>query len=294
MTWLQGCLRIGLIAASGALLGACFGDNSDNNPDGNPGSTTPSVTEIASPDGLDPGDTASVTVKVKGKPATQLSIVVDGVLGTFDPPSKLVITDDAGEATWVTQYTVGDTSGDETITANVSDLAGAARSATKSMTVYAVERLGNVAPVGPAEMQVAGVLLAYPMVLDRTRVVTKLGIVSPTQPAPVPTQVGLYATDTATSVSVIAKTTANIVGGVNQISIPKQELVAGTYWMVVAYDGTPQIYRSPNLVQLRYKTTHVFSGGLADTITGLTTSAPDLASPLLRYYARNFFLVVRQ
>ncbi|MEZ4361490.1 MAG: hypothetical protein R3B48_14985 [Kofleriaceae bacterium] len=284
MTWLPLNLRAGLTVAAVVVFPACFGDNSDE-----PGPNGPAVTDVAAPDGLDPGDTASITIKVKGKPATQLSIGAAGVLGAFRQEFKDVITDGAGEASWVAEYLVGNASGDDILTVTVQDIAGSADAATKSMTIYAIERLGNVTPVGPEVLQSSGVLLAYPMVLDQPRVVTKLGIVSPPQLAPVSTQLGLYATDTATSVRVLAKTTANIVGGINEIAIPKQELAAGSYWMVVAYDGSPQIYRSTVEVEVRYKVGHVFSTGLADTITDLFTSTA--TSP---FFERNFFLVVRQ
>jgi hypothetical protein len=269
---------------------ACFGDNSGDESDG-ANSDGPSVVEIVSPDEVDQGDAIDVTIKVKGSPDEQLSVAADATLGAFSPQNKIVIANVDGEGTFVTRYTPGTAGGAEILTANVSSLAGISKSATKALTVYSLERFGNVTQVGPASAHSAGVLVAYPIVLATDRVVRKLGVLSPVQtPAGmVDVQLGLYATDTATSVNVLTKTTAKLVAGANEITIPAQALTAGTYWMVVAYDGTPMIYRSATeRIVLRYKLNHIFSGGLADKLDGLITSQPT------DYFTRNFYLVLRK
>ena len=159
--------------------------------------------------------------------------------------------------------------------------------------MYAAERVGNTAAVGAAAAQTASVLIAYPFVLATPRVVRKLGIFAPTQSpdALVDAQIGLYSTDTTTSLNVLAKTTAKIASGANELEIPPQTLAAGTYWFVVAYDGAPLIYRATaNPIILRYKTNHSFAGGLADKITGLSTSDTTLNT----FYSRSLYLVLRK
>lgn len=275
---------------------ACFGDNTTDGtgeeeeeelPDGLPG-----VLDIAAPADLDIGDSFDVTVKVKGKPNEQLSIAVDSSLGTFAMQSKVLITNDAGEGSFITRYTSA-MSGAETIRANVAVPGTAGHSKTKALTIYDIERLGNVAPVSPtSSAQTAGVLIAYPMELTTARTVRKLGINHPAQsPAmPVNAHVGLYATVSATSISVLAKTTVALTTGQNEIAIPPQDLPAGKYWMVVLYEGEPQVYRSTTVqVTLLYKLSQSYSAGLADQIGDLLTS-----SPAASYYLRNFYLVLRK
>jgi hypothetical protein len=276
----------------GGLATACFGDNSE---EPNPGA--PTVQEIVSPEGLDLGASTSVVIKVKGRPAQQLSVAVDATLGSFTMQSKVVITDDAGEASWTTNYTAGNAAGAELLSVNVSDLTAMSSSATKELTIYGAERVGRVDPVGLPAMQTAGVLVGYPVVITGTRTVIKLGVVSPPQSvaSTVNAQVGLYSKLTDTSLSALAKTTATLVDGVNELPIAPLELADGTYWMVVAYSGTPLVYRSTTeLVSMYYKTTHVFSDGIGDTIEGLSKSAVTAGDGGQSLYARNFFVVLRK
>ncbi len=284
-----------LVLASLLSLGAlaCFGDNATDGtseeelPDGLPG-----VLEIAGPSDLDIGDSFDVTVKVKGKPNEQLSIAVDSLLGTFATQSKVLITDDAGEGSLVTRYT-STMAGAETIRANVAVPGTAGHSKTKALTVFDIERLGNVAPVNTnPSSQTAGVLIAYPMELPTARTVRKLGINHPAQSPPkaVNAHVGLYTTVSTTSISVLAKTTVALTTGQNEIPIPPQDLPAGKYWMVVLYEGEPQVYRSTTEpVTLMYKLSQSYSAGIADQINDLLTSS-DIAT----YYLRNFYLVLRK
>lgn len=209
----------------------------------------------------------------------------------------VVLTDPDGSASFSTRYTSGNTPGDETISANASTLGGRGNSSTKGIRIYDVERQGHQTPLETnPTAETAQRLIAYPMVLATDRVVRKLGIVHPAQvPAgPVNVQIGLYSTDTATSLNVITKTTAVLNEGVNEISIPSTPLSAGSYWMVVAYSGTPRIYRSTtDIVVARYKNAHDYSMGLGDKIEGLLTSSdtPGLGTS---FYQRNFYLVLRR
>jgi hypothetical protein len=281
--------------AFATLLTACFGDNSEDQegpgPGPGPGGSAPSIVEISGSDELDLGDSIDVTVKVRGEANEQLSVAVESKLGGgFNPQNKVVITDAAGEGSFTTRYTSGTTAGLDTLTFNVSDLEAKSKTATKDVTLYDIERFGNVTPLAETGTnQPAGFLVAYPMTLTTARLVRKLGIVHPPQATQVRVQVGLYATDTATSVTAITKTTATLVTGLNDIPIPPTPLAAGSYWMVVAYEGSPSIYRSTTIpIALRYKLTHDFDVGLTDKITDLMTSSGT------QYYIRNFYLVLRK
>ncbi|MBK7536509.1 MAG: hypothetical protein IPI49_14290 [Myxococcales bacterium] len=282
------CLALFLLAAS-VLATACFGDNAGGPSDS---SQDPSVLEISGPDALDERDSVDLTIKVKGDPSTELSLSIDATLGTLSPRTASVVPDLNGEAVFVTRYTAGTQGGEEMLTANISTPDGPGKSLTRPFTIHGVEVLGHAASLAETPAQAAGVLVAYPLVLPTARLVRKLGVFAPTQipDAPVDAQLGLYATDTATSVKVLAKTTAKIVPGANEIAIPPQALQAGAYWIVVAYAGSPRVFRQPDEpVILRYKTTHVFAGGLPDVVSGLITSGP--ADP---FFKRSIYALLRE
>lgn len=286
-----GFLCLVLLSFSSSV--SCFGDNAKEDgeeeeelPDGVPG-----VLEISGPADIDLGDSFDVTVKVKGKANEQLSVVVDASLGTFATQSKLLITDEAGEGSFTTRYT-SSMAGAENLRANVAVPSTTGSSKSRALTIFDIERLGNVAPVATASAQTEGVLIAYPMELTTARTVRKLGITHPTQSPsmPVNAHVGLYTTLSPTSISVLAKTTVALTAGQNEIVIPPQDLPAGKYWMVVLYEGAPSVYRSTTVqVTLMYKLGQVYSAGLADQITDLSTS-----SATVTYYLRNFYLVLRK
>lgn len=281
-----------LLITASLLAPACFGDNADGAPSPVDQDSL-AVLAIMGPDEADEGISIDLTVQVKGAPEEELSIELNGSLGTFSPQNQAVTTDGGGNGSMVTRYTPGNAGGAETITAKVSAAAATGTPLTKAISVYAAERIGNTAAVGAAAAQNASVLIAYPFVLATPRVVRKLGIFAPTQSpaALVDAQVGLYSTDTTTSLDVLAKTTAKIAPGANELEIPPQMLAAGTYWFVVAYDGAPLIYRAiANPIILRYKTNHNFAGGLADKITGLSTSDTTVNV----FYPRSLYLVLRK
>jgi hypothetical protein len=288
--------RTAIVLASASLLMACFGDNTEDQEGPGPGGSTPSIVEITGAQELDLGDSADVTVKVRGEANEQLSVAVEGKLGGgFNPQNKIVITDATGEGSFTTRYSSGTTAGVETLTFNVSDLDAKSKTATRDITLYDVERIGEVTPLAAmGATQTAGYLVAYPMTLTTARVVSKLGIVHPAQETQVRVQVGLYTTDTATSISAITKTTAILATGINDIPIPPTPLAAGSYWMVVAYEGSPSVYRSTtDVVVMRYKVDHVYADGLTDNIGGLTTSS-NMMGTSTRLYRRNFYLVLRK
>ncbi len=282
-----------LLASVAVLSAACFGDNTDQGGPANP--DEPTVLEINIAEGLDPEDRTDVAVKVQGEADVQISVALAAALGTFEQQSGVVLTDATGQATFSTRYVSGAVAGVDTITANASTLSGLASSSTKQLTIYDVERLGNLVPLESTPTETAQRLIAYPMVLATDRVVRKLGIVHPAQdPAgPVDVQVGLYTTATDTSINALAKTTAVLTEGVNEIPIPPMPLQAGSYWMVVAYRDTPRIYRSTTLIVIRFKSTHDYTLGLTDRIDGLSTSS-DSPNMGMRFYDRNFYLVLRK
>jgi hypothetical protein len=289
--------RTAIVLASTSLLMACFGDNTEDQGGPGPGGgDAPSILDIAGPEDADVGNSLDLTVKVKGKANEQLSVAVDGGLGTFSLQNKVVITDDLGEGAFTTLYTSG-TAGLETITANVSALNAAGSSATKMITIHGVERQGNIVPLTGAAVapQRANVAIAYPVVLSTARVVSKLGIVHPTQPTTTPptpptiAHVALYSTETVSSIRLITNSTATLAAGANEIPIEPTSLEAGSYWMVVAYSGSPNIYRGASKV-MKYQEPHDFAAGLPNVLADLVTS-DNLTNP---FADRNFYLVLRK
>jgi hypothetical protein len=278
-----------LLTSTAVLSAACFGDNSEGegpaNPDG------PSILEISAPGEIDIGDGADVTVKVQGEADVQISVAISAALGTFEPRSAVVLTDAEGQAAFSTRYVNDTVAGAETITANASTLSGLGSSSSKQLTIYDVERLGNVAPLSSPFNQTSEVILAYPITLPTARVVRKLGITQPPQPVPTATVsslVGLYSTVDANTIQVIAKTSAMLTTGQNEIAVPPASLPAGSYWMVVSFRGSATYYRSgmgTNNMAMRSKI-QAFSLGLDDVITGI--------SEMSGFFDRNFYLVLRK
>lgn len=280
-----------LIVAAGLLLGACFGDNSgggeDELPDG-----APSILDIAGPEDLDTGDSLDLTVVIKGKANEQLSVAIDATLGSFTPQSKVIITDANGDGSFATRYTSTGTAGLETVTANVSALSTAGKSATKMLTIHDVERIGNVTPIETTIAETAGYLIVYPFELQAPRTLRKVAIVAPEATT---AQIGVYSSSvgdamTAKPVDALARVTANLVAGANEISVPSTDLAAGRYWMAVAYSGTPLVRKvAPPLGTTLYGwriTTYTFSSGLPDKLDTLVSSTT--------LSLRNFYLVLRK
>lgn len=107
---MQSWIRSGGVAA--ALLVAtvqtfaCFGDNATDGEEG-PVDGKPEIVEITAPAELDSGSEADLVVKLKGGANEQLSVAVDTSLGAFTPQSKVVITDEKGDATFTSRYASG-------------------------------------------------------------------------------------------------------------------------------------------------------------------------------------------
>lgn len=279
------------LGAALCLTAACFGDNSDGDggelPDGKP-----AIVEITGAEELDLGDSAEISVKLKGKANEQLSVAVDATLGALTPQSKVVITDDNGDAVFVTSYTSGATAGTETITANVSALGTTGTSLTKTLTIFDVERLGIVSPIATVTPEVLNYLIVYPFEVSTERTLRKVAIVAPEATA---AQIGLYSSSagdamTARPVDALLRTTANLAVGANEIAVSPLQLPAGRYWMAVAYPNTPMVRKeSPPVNVTIYGwriTTYSYAGGLPAKLDTLVTSTT------LSY--RNFYLVLRK
>lgn len=290
---MQSWIRSGWVAA--ALLVAtvqafaCFGDNATDNEEEGPVDGKPEIVEITAPAELDSGTEADLVVKLKGGANEQLSVAVDTSLGAFTPQSKVVITDDNGDATFTSRYASGAVGGEATFTVNVSTLANTRASAAHKLTVFEVERQGNVAAIAHVEAEQANYLIAYPFTLTANRTVTKLAIIAP---APATTLVGLYTSSTSTGVvkpaDALVRMTATLVEGANEIAIAPLSLAAGTYWMAVSYMGTPMVRKSIEVgdsVSGWRITGHLFTSGLPSSLDAATSSSLSL---------RNFYLVLRK
>lgn len=276
-----------VVAISVLHQAACFGDNESTS---SIAAELPVVTAILGPADVDEDAASNFELHVQGRPDETLTVNVGASVGAVTPAVQELQTDSAGEATLVVKYAAEGRSGAAELTAQVSRLATSGPPTSKALTVHTVERIGDAAAVGSTSQQIAGVLIAYPVSLATERVVRKLGVFAPAQipPATVDVQLGLYATESASSVRALAKATAKLVAGANEIEIPAQTLPAGTYWFVIAYRGSPLIYRDPDVaVSVRYKTGYDYATGLEEVISELSPSNGN-------YYKRSLYLVVRQ
>lgn len=242
-------------------------------------------------------DSASteVTVVARGDAHQQLSMALSASAGTFDKSAEIVLSDGQGMATFRTRYTAPEVGGDETLTASVSTLGGAAVVESRSLHVVQLERVGTPASIGLPAPHSDNVLVAYPITLATPGVVERLGVIAPEQvpAASVRVHLGLYKTLSETSIEALASVSTQLVAGRNEIEIPPQTLPADTYWFVTMYEGTPLIYRSETeLVAVRYKT-WTYASGVPATIPDLIPSAATLPSGLVRVYRRSLYLAVR-
>lgn len=257
----------------------------------------PTIRELVLPAEVDADSPIDVIIRVQGLPREQLSIVLDATLGTFTPDSRDVIADAQGAAEITARY-VSPKGGMEEVHVSVAAASGAQDLETRTFRVFNVTRIGTTSATelfhGP---HIAGQLIAYPISLTTPQVIRRLGVISPpvTPAVLVDAQLGIYTTLSSTSISVLAKTSAKLAAGHNEIEIPPLSLPEGVYWFVIAYSGTPLVYRSiTNVVSMRVKNGVPYSEGLADTITGLaTTPASPLDSGML-FYQRAQYVVARQ
>jgi hypothetical protein len=264
-----------LLVVMATLAPGCFGDNDVG------GSL-----QISAPDELDGGDAVDVTITVRGKANEQFAVAVDSPSGTFAPQSKVVITGDNGEGSFVTRYTVDNKAAIAEITANASSVRLIGESVTKRITVYEVARVGNVAPIATTFEEI-DYLTAYPLEVPTPGTLRKLAIVAP---AAATALLGLYTNaitiDGDAPGMALARTTATLAIGANEIEVPAQSLAAGTYWMLVTYNGKTTAARGATTVTGRILSPYAFSLGLPDTMPAMTLST--------NMGKRNFYIVVRK
>jgi hypothetical protein len=101
-------LPVLFVFASLGLVPGCFGDNERG-----------TGLVITAPADLDGGDSAEITIAVRGKANDQISVAVDATAGTFDAQTKVVITDASGDGVFNARYTAANRSETVTITANM-------------------------------------------------------------------------------------------------------------------------------------------------------------------------------
>lgn len=250
---------------------------------------------LEAPDELLDSGSAEVAVLAWGEPHQQLSMALSASAGVFEKSAEIVLTNAEGMAEFRTRYTASDVGGDETLTASVSTLGGSAVVEARPLRVVQLERVGTPALIGLPAPHTDSVLVAYPITLTGAGTVERLGVIAPEQsPAgPVRVHLGLYKTQSATSIEALASVSAQLVAGRNEVAIPPQALTPDTYWLVTMYEGTPLIYRSETeLVAVRYKT-WTYAAGVPATIADLQTSAASLPSNAVRVYRRSLYLAVR-
>jgi hypothetical protein len=279
-------------AVASLTLGGCFGDNAGE-PNGNgsdePGA--PSIVEIAAPDEADIGDVIDLTVKVKGAANEQLSVAIDGTLGTFSPQNKVVIADDNGEGTFATRYAAGIAAGTDTIKANAASTNGTS-SKNKTLIVHDVERFGNTTTISTTSKEVASYLIVYPLMTPRAGLLTKVGILAPEATT---AWIGLYTSardelQRDKPQTALFKVMVPLAVGVNEIQVPKTPVESGKYWVAVTYIDTPFV-RKTSSASLQItgwnRTTHPF-----DLPDSLAAQADLMYSTTINQ--RNFYLVLRK
>jgi len=253
---------------------ACFGDN-----DGG------ASVQLQAPEELDGGESADVTVEFKSAASSQFSVAVDSISGVFSPQNKVGITDAEGAGSFVTRYTADNKTASVEIAANFTGAGGVSETVTKQVSVYEVERVGNVAPI-LVTAEETDYLTAYP--LDLTAgTLRKLAIVAPTAATAL---IGLYSNaitvDGDAPSAALARVTATLVAGANEVVVPAQQITAGKYWMVVTYQGTTTAARGPATTTGRILTSYGFERGLPDPMPAMTLTI-DMGK-------RNFYVVLRK
>lgn len=256
------------------VAAGCFGDNDSG-----------ASVQLSVPDELDGGESADITVEFQSKASSQYSVAVDSASGAFSPQNKVGITNADGAGTFVTRYTADNRTADVEIAANFTGAGGVSETVTKQVSVYEVERIGNVAPILETTEEM-DYLSAYP--LDLTAgTLRKLAIVAPTAATAL---VGLYnnavTIDGDAPSTAIARVTATLVAGANEIIVPAQPITAGKYWMVVTYDGKTTTARSSATLIGRSLTSYGFERGLPDAMPSMTLTA--------NMGKRNFYVVLRK
>lgn len=263
-----------LLAAGASLASACFGDNERG-----------ASIELTVPEEMDGGDSVDLTVAFQAEPGAQYSVAVDGEAGFFSPQNKVGVTDAEGGGAFMTRYTAENKTGPVELTANFIGPGGINETVRERVSVFEVERIGNVAPI-TITVDELDYLTAYPLDLP-AGTLRKLAIVAP---KPASALIGLYnnvsSIDGDAPGAALVRTPATLVAGANEIVVPAQPITPGKYWMVVVYDGLTTTARGAATVVGRTIDGYRFSDGLPDTMpaTTLTTNMGK----------RNFYIVLRK
>jgi hypothetical protein len=261
-----------LLASATAGATACFGDNDSG-----------ASVQLQVPGEMDGGESADITVEFKSAASSQYSVAVDSVSGAFSPQNKVGITDGSGAGSFVTRYTADNKTATVEIAANFAGAGGVSETVTKQVAVYEVERVGNIAAIAETAEE-TDYLTAYP--LDLTAgTLRKLAIVAPTAATAL---IGLYSNtiDGDAPSTALARVTATLVPGANEVVVPAQPISAGKYWMVVTYNGKTTAARGAATTTGRALMGYGFERGLPDPMPTipLTTNMGK----------RNFYVVLRK
>jgi hypothetical protein len=263
-----------LLASATAGATACFGDNDSG-----------ASVQLRVPGEMDGGESADITVEFKSAASAQFSVAVDSVSGAFSPQNKVGITDASGASSFVTRYTADNKTATVEIAANFTGAGGVSETVTKQVSVYEVERIGNIAPI-LVRAEETDYLTAYP--LDLTAgTLRKLAIVAPTAATAL---IGLYSNAVTINgdapSTALARVTATLVPGANEVVVPAQPITAGKYWMVVTYSGKTTAARGAATAEGRFLMSYGFDRGLPDPLPAMTLTT-DMGK-------RNFYVVLRK
>lgn len=268
-------LLLGSILAAATCLAACFGDNERG-----------ASVELSVPQEIDGNESVDLTVAFAAEPSSQYMVAVEGEAGFFSPQNKVGVTDAEGAGMFMTRYTADNKTAPVAITATFTGAGGVSETARKTVSVFQVERFGNLTPTAETVSEM-NYLTAYPITLT-AGTLRKLAIVAPKAANAL---VGLYSNvssiDGDAPGSAMFRTSAALVVGANELVTPAQPIAAGLYWMVVTYDGTATTARSSlDTIVGRTIDGYRYSDGLPETMpaTTLTTNMGK----------RNFTIVLRK
>jgi hypothetical protein len=229
---MQTYLRLAATCVGLWFLPACFGDND--------GSGSPQIVDVSVPASVDAeGGSATLVVRVRGRAEEQLSIALNGTLGSFDPSEKLVITDANGDASMMTSFTAGAVSGDEEAIANVSNFSGDRSSFRFAFPVTPINRVGQFTQLPSSEPASLGYLEGQAITVTDPGVLRRVGIVST---GAVDVVVGIYTESAGQPTTLLASTSATLKLGVNELPVPDTSLPAGTYWFMANYRTAVSLY----------------------------------------------------
>lgn len=237
----------------------------------------PTITSIEAPTELDvDGSTAGISIHVAGLPEEQLSVAVEGHLGTFAPQSQVVITDRDGLATFVTTYTSSERDGTETVVANVTDFRGRATSQMFGFDVRPLSRYGEALKLPSSTSLSSSFLMGQSITVPARGTLRRVGIIAA---SPIDAQIGIYTDGSNEPHQLLAEISATLVAGTNEIAAPALELSAGAYWFMVSFPTTGRVFSSSAVMRPTHYISHTFGTDLPATVT---TSM--FSSSTLNYY----------